>query len=64
MSLGEGMKAWEALAAKELGRAPEPWETPEGIAVKPLYAEADLAGLSHLGTLPGLAPFVRGVRAT
>ncbi len=58
---------WRALAAKELkGRDPESltWETLEGIAVKPLYTEADVAGLDHLGTVPGLAPFTRGVRAT
>jgi len=36
------------------------WLTPEGIAVKRLYGEADLAGLAHLDTYPGLAPFVRG----
>ena len=36
------------------------WETPEGIAVKPVYTGADTAGLDHLDTLPGFAPFVRG----
>ncbi len=58
---------WRALAARELkGRDPESlvWHTLEGIAVKPLYTEADLEGLKHLGSLPGLSPFVRGVRAT
>ncbi|MDA8232465.1 MAG: methylmalonyl-CoA mutase [Magnetospirillum sp.] len=58
---------WRALAAEELrGRSAESlsWETPEGIAVKPLYTVADLEGLEHLGTLPGLPPFVRGPRAT
>ena len=40
------------------------WQTPEGIAVKPLYTERDLAGLDHLGSLPGLAPYTRGPRAT
>ena len=39
-------------------------ETPEGIRVKALYTEADLDDLAHLGTLPGLPPFVRGPRAT
>jgi methylmalonyl-CoA mutase len=38
----------------------EPWATPEGIPVKRLYGEADLAGLDFLGTYPGLAPFLRG----
>ena len=39
-------------------------ETPEGIRVKALYTEEDLEELAHLGTLPGLPPFVRGPRAT
>ncbi len=59
--------AWRALAEKELrGTSPDEltWHTPEGIPVPPLYTEADLAGVEHLGGLPGFAPFVRGVRAT
>jgi len=42
--------------------APEglPWETPEGIAVKPSYSAADVAGLDTLAGYPGLAPFLRG----
>ncbi|MGY1641549.1 methylmalonyl-CoA mutase [Geodermatophilus sp. SYSU D00703] len=36
------------------------WETPEGIAVPPLYTPADLEGLDFLSTLPGLPPFLRG----
>ncbi len=42
------------------GDATEAWTTPEGIAVKRAYTEADLAGLDFLDTYPGLAPFVRG----
>src|SRR5688572_28633349 len=38
----------------------EPWQTPEQIAVAPLYTAADRAGLDHVYTIPGLAPFVRG----
>jgi methylmalonyl-CoA mutase len=38
----------------------EPWLTPEGIEVKPLYTAADLDGLDFLGTYPGIAPFLRG----
>src|SRR5881275_918790 len=38
----------------------EPWLTPEGIPVKPVYGEADLAGIDFLDTWPGLAPFLRG----
>jgi methylmalonyl-CoA mutase len=58
---------WRALAQRELkGRDPDSltWDTPEGIAVKPLYTGADLDGLDHLGSLPGLAPYTRGPRAT
>ncbi|ANH07737.1 methylmalonyl-CoA mutase [Shinella sp. HZN7] len=57
---------WEALAEKELKASPETltWQTPEGIAVKPLYTAADIEGIDHLASLPGFAPFVRGPRAT
>ena len=34
--------------------------TPEGIPVKPVYGEADLAGLDFLDTYPGKPPFLRG----
>ena len=34
--------------------------TPEGIAVKHLYSQADLKGLADLDTYPGMPPFVRG----
>jgi methylmalonyl-CoA mutase len=64
---GTQREAWEALARKELkGAEPETLtqETLEGLRIRPLYTEADTAGLDHLGSLPGLAPFTRGVRAT
>jgi len=38
----------------------QPWQTPEGIAVRAAYGPADLAGLDTLGGFPGLAPFLRG----
>jgi methylmalonyl-CoA mutase len=37
-----------------------PWITPEGIAVKPVYGEQDLAGLDFLNTYPGKPPYLRG----
>src|SRR5665213_3183051 len=37
-----------------------PWMTPESIAVKPVFSEADLAGIDFLDTYPGKAPFLRG----
>jgi methylmalonyl-CoA mutase len=58
---------WQALAGKECkGRPLDELtaQTPEGIAVKPLYTAADLADLNHLDSLPGLPPFVRGPKAT
>ena len=61
------LDAWRALARKELkGREPETLtrKTVEGIDIKPLYTEADLEGLDHLGGVPGIAPFTRGPRAT
>src|SRR5215813_7309984 len=36
------------------------WQTPEQIPVKPLYSAADLQGVDHLDTMPGVPPFLRG----
>jgi methylmalonyl-CoA mutase len=36
------------------------WQTPERIPVRPLYTAADLDGLEHLDTMPGVPPFLRG----
>ena len=36
------------------------WQTPEDIPVKPLYTAADRDGLPFVGTLPGIAPYLRG----
>ncbi len=64
---------WQKLAQKDLGvdknGQPVPldsltWQTPEGIAIKPLYTAADLEALELTDTLPGFAPFIRGPRAT
>ncbi|MDX1973952.1 MAG: methylmalonyl-CoA mutase, partial [Candidatus Sumerlaeia bacterium] len=49
-------KDWESAG----GAGARPWETPEGIPVRPLYTEADLDKLEFLDYLPGLAPFHRG----
>jgi methylmalonyl-CoA mutase len=38
----------------------EPWATAEGIAVKPRYQAADIAGLDFPGGYPGVAPYLRG----
>lgn len=62
-----GLETWQNLASRELkGASPDSlnWQTLEGIEVKPLYTEADTADLPHLGSLPGIAPYTRGPRAT
>jgi methylmalonyl-CoA mutase len=59
--------AWRDLAQKELRDRPLEdltWNTLEGIAVQPLYTEEDTKDLPHLGSLPGFAPYTRGVKAT
>ena len=59
--------AWRDIAEVELrGRSVDDltWNTPEGIEVQPIYTQDDLDGVEHLGSLPGNAPFVRGVKAT
>ncbi len=58
---------WKALAEKQLKGKPVTgleWKTPEGITVSPLYTAEDIAELSHVNTLPGMAPYVRGPMAT
>ena len=51
-------EAWHQETGKDVDEAV--WETPEKIAVKPLYGAGDLAGLDFLGTYPGVAPYLRG----
>ena len=61
------LQDWRKLAEKELrGRDPDSltWDTLEGIRVKPIYTAEDTAGLDHMNSLPGMAPFTRGVKAT
>ena len=48
-----------ASVASSTGQAAS-WLTPEGIAVKPGYSEADLKGIDFLDTWPGIAPYLRG----
>ncbi|MEO0566990.1 MAG: methylmalonyl-CoA mutase [Pseudomonadota bacterium] len=65
--MGSKTDAWREIAEKELrGKSLDAltWDTLEGIAVRPLYTEEDTADLEHLGTIPGQAPFTRGVKAT
>ncbi|HWV40673.1 methylmalonyl-CoA mutase family protein, partial [Pseudorhodoplanes sp.] len=52
---------WQApqIAAPAGADVPD-WTTPEGIPVKPVYGEADVAELDFLETYPGIAPYLRG----
>src|ERR1700704_2622768 len=52
--------AFENTAPTAIAGGAEPWLTPEGILVKSVYSEADLAGLDFLDTYPGIAPYLRG----
>jgi methylmalonyl-CoA mutase len=61
------LEDWRQLALEECKGQPVEslaWDTPEGIVVKALYTKEDLEKVDHLDTLPGLAPFVRGPKAT
>jgi len=61
-----GVEEWRAAASKDLKGADPDTLTrtrPEGIDVKPLYTREDLEGLDT-DSVPGFAPFTRGVRAT
>ena len=40
------------------------WKTLEGLDVSPVYTADDLAEVDHLGSVPGEAPYTRGVKAT
>jgi methylmalonyl-CoA mutase len=52
---------WQALVG---AGADQRWKTPEGIEVKPVYTAEDLEAVTHLGTMPGLPPFLRGPYST
>ena len=56
-----------AAAAEAYARQPPSdfhWRTGEELDLKPLYDSGDLKDLDHLGTMPGLPPFLRGPYAT
>ncbi|GAB4404235.1 MAG: methylmalonyl-CoA mutase [Bacteriovoracaceae bacterium] len=61
------IEAWQKLVQKETkGKDPEQlaWKSPEEIAVKPLYTNSDIPNHELTQSLPGLAPYLRGPRAT
>ncbi|WP_371345061.1 methylmalonyl-CoA mutase [Ancylobacter sp. IITR112] len=53
-------REWRAPRPAAAPAGTEPWITPEGLAVKPLYGPSDIAGLAVVDSYPGLAPFLRG----
>jgi len=60
-------RKWVDLATKELRGKPLEsldWKTPEGIAVRPVYTAEDIQDLDHSNSLPGVAPYMRGPKAT
>ncbi|MBV9552884.1 MAG: methylmalonyl-CoA mutase, partial [Alphaproteobacteria bacterium] len=71
-ALSDSLQTWRKLAEAELRGKPISdlhWQTPEGIAVKPLYTETDLdeiasAGFPFREAIPGAVPYLRGPRAT
>jgi methylmalonyl-CoA mutase len=59
--------SWKELATGQMkGKSPDEltWDTPEGIAVKPLYTSADTQALEYTDTMPGMSPYIRGPQAT
>jgi len=59
---------WRKAAEESLKGAPFDKKlitrTPEGIALQPIYRKEDLAALNLPESWPGLAPFVRGTKAS
>jgi methylmalonyl-CoA mutase len=58
----DDVKTWRDAVRESTGKdaADLVWDTPEGIAVQPLYTGADLEGLDFLRTYPGAPPYLRG----
>ena len=59
-------ETWEEVITKDLKGADYDkrlvWRTMEGFSVRPYYRIEDLKNLKHIGTAPGLFPFVRGIK--
>lgn len=67
-SQNQKLEPWSKTASKELRGEPVSQLnrlTPEELVVKPVYTAADVESLAGFtNSLPGLAPFIRGPRAT
>jgi methylmalonyl-CoA mutase len=53
-------KARNGAGATPAAATAPAWQTPEGIAVKPVYGAEDIARLDFLDGLPGVSPYLRG----
>jgi methylmalonyl-CoA mutase len=53
---------WRARFESETGQSLEQWafKTLEQIDLQPLYTAEDIKNVEHLGTMPGIAPYLRG----
>ncbi|NHD17022.1 MULTISPECIES: methylmalonyl-CoA mutase [unclassified Actinopolyspora] len=62
----EDGQQWNRAVRETTGHDPEQlaWHSPEGIDVKPLYAESDTEGLRFQHGYPGVAPYLRGPYST
>ena len=61
MSDKPNLSDWASLAQKELKDRPLDdltWDTPEGIAVKPIYTAADVEGIDALDGVEDLADLI------
>lgn len=57
---------WSNEFKKNSGRSPEEfiWTTNEKINIAPLYTSEDIKGYSHLNSLSGMPPYLRGPYST
>ncbi|MDC1466406.1 methylmalonyl-CoA mutase family protein, partial [Litorivicinus sp.] len=61
------LNKWDELVYKETkGLTPDEmtWYTPENIDLKILYTAEDVKSLKSMHSLPGIAPFLRGPKAS
>jgi len=58
------IKIDQEYAAQEVKASQEGFETPEKIAVKPIYSQKDLENMEHLNYAAGLPPYLRGPYST
>jgi len=59
-TLGIAGVPWRLPVSDDVPVQGEAWTSPDGITLTPGYGPDALAGLTHLHSLPGFAPFVRG----